>query len=223
MRQCARGGHGFDGRGVAETPLAAPLVSALRALIAWLDASTVRGVVIGGVAASLLGRPRVTGDIGALVLVAGDDWDAFVAKGARFAIYPRRADVIAFARRTRVLLLRHDPTGIDLDVSVAALPFEYDIVTRGRRRRIAGLSVPMITPEDLIVMKAIAHRPRDIADIEGLRDVHPRLDRARIVRLVREFATILEAPELVRDLERILGPSQSRKRVARRKTSRRRR
>jgi hypothetical protein len=192
-------------------------------LIAWLDASTARGVVIGGVAASLLGRPRVTGDIDALVLVAEDDWDAFVAKGARFAIYPRRADVIAFARRTRVLLLRHDPTGIDLDVSVGALPFEYDIVTRGRRRRIVGLSVPMITPEDLIVMKAIAHRPRDIADIEGLRDTHPRLDRPRIVRLVREFAAILEAPELVTDLERVLRTPRPTKGATRRKTSGRRR
>ena len=64
--------------------------------------------------------------------------------------------------------------------------------------------VPLVTPEDLVVMKAIAHRPRDLADIEAVVSLHPRLDRVRIFRLVREFAAVLKAPELVRDLERIL-------------------
>ena len=83
---------------MAERPLAAPLIGAMGALVAWFEASGTRGVVIGGVAASLLGRPRLTGDIDALVLVDDADWDAFVAGAGRFAIHPRRRDVIGFAR-----------------------------------------------------------------------------------------------------------------------------
>ena len=46
-----------------------PLLQALLDLIKWLQERNVRGIIIGGVAASLLGRPRVTRDIDALVLL----------------------------------------------------------------------------------------------------------------------------------------------------------
>lgn len=65
--------------------------------------------------------------------------------------------------------------------------------------------MPLPTPEDMVVMKAVAHRARDLGDIEGIVATHPRLDVARIRRLVREFSDVLEAPELLADLERALG------------------
>lgn len=42
----------------------APLLAALRDLVLWFENADIRGAVIGGVAASLLGRPRVTRDVG---------------------------------------------------------------------------------------------------------------------------------------------------------------
>lgn len=183
----------------------APLLAALAALVAWLDATRTRSAIIGGVAASLLGRPRVTGDVDALVLVDDDAWKDFVAAGAIHGIRVRRLDAVAFARRSRVLLLRHEPSGIDIDVTVGLLPFEQELIARARRRRVGGIAVPIPTPEDLVVMKAVAHRARDLGDIEGIVAMHPRLDVARIRRLVREFADVLEAPELLEDLERALG------------------
>ena len=41
----------------------APLVQALGAVSEWLDAAAADGAIIGGVAASVLGRPRLTEDI----------------------------------------------------------------------------------------------------------------------------------------------------------------
>jgi hypothetical protein len=199
---------------VADRPGLAPLRAALRALVAWLDVTGTRGAIIGGVAASLLGRPRVTGDVDALVLVDDDAWGAFLAAAAVHGIRPRRADILAFARRSRVLLLRHEPSGIDLDVSVGLLPFEHELISRARRRRVAGVDLPLPTPEDLVVMKAVAHRARDLGDIEGIVAAHKRLDTRRIRRLVREFADVLETPEIVEDLERAL---RRRRRGARRR------
>jgi hypothetical protein len=197
---------------VAERAGPAPLLAALRAFVAWLDATGTRGAIIGGVAASLLGRPRVTGDVDALVLVDEDVWEEFLAAGAVHGIRARRPDAVAFARRSRVLLLRHEPSGIDLDVSVGLLPFEHELVARARRRRVRGIAVPLPAPEDLVVMKAIAHRARDLGDIEGIVAMHPRLDTARIRRLVRAFAKVLDAPEIVADLERVLDRVRPRRR-----------
>ena len=61
-----------------------PLLEALRAFVRWLRAGQVRGVIIGGVAASILGRPRMTRDIDALILLEEKYWDNFLSEGAQF-------------------------------------------------------------------------------------------------------------------------------------------
>jgi len=55
----------------------APLVVFLRDLVGWLNAEEVPGVVSGGLAAALLGRPRLTRDVHALVLADEGHWGAF--------------------------------------------------------------------------------------------------------------------------------------------------
>lgn len=59
----------------------APLLSVLLDLVTWFQSRNVRGLVIGGVAASLLGRPRVTHDVDALVLLKREKWEEFLAAG----------------------------------------------------------------------------------------------------------------------------------------------
>lgn len=181
-----------------------PLVSVLRDLARWLDAEEVPYAIIGGVAASLLGTPRVTRDVDAVVLLENDRWEPFLAAGKAFGFEPRRPDALDFARSVRVLLVRHEATGIDADLSIGALPFERESIERARRRDVAGLSLPLPTPEDLIVMKAVAHRPRDLMDIEEVVTATPDLDRGRVRRWVAEFSRVLETPEILDDLETIL-------------------
>lgn len=52
-------------------------------------------------------------------------------------------------------------------------------------------------------MKAVAHRPRDIGDIEGILLLYPKLDYKRIRYWVQEFAKVLEMPEIYGDLENL--------------------
>jgi hypothetical protein len=67
-----------------------------------------------------------------------------------------------------------------------------------------ALSVRLPTPEDLIIMKAIAHRPKDLLDIQAVVENHPDLDVARIKSWVKQFADVLEMPSLWDDIESIL-------------------
>src|SRR5207245_1840529 len=60
-------------------------------------------------------------------------------------------------------------------------------------------------PEDLIIMKAVAGRPRDWEDIRRVAELHPRLDRKRIRKLVGKFAAVLGRPGLRKTLDRALG------------------
>jgi hypothetical protein len=108
-------------------------------------------------------------------------------------------------------LVRHQQSGIDVDIVFGALPFEEDAVARAVLIKISDLSLPLSTAEDLIIMKAVAHRPRDLADIESVLDAHPKINLRRVRRWVREFSTALEMPEILNDLENILDQRRKRK------------
>lgn len=193
----------------------APPYATLRALVGWLRAGQVSGLVIGGVAASLLGRPRLTLDVDVAVLLDENRWEKFLNTGTRFGFIPRIRDPLTFARRARVFLLHHRPSGVDVDISLVALPFEEESIARVKWTDVGGLSLPLPTPEDLIIMKAVAHRPRDLADVESLLDAYPRLDLRRVRRWVREFSAALEKPEILHDLERAIARRQKGKKRTR--------
>src|SRR5690606_19242233 len=106
-----------------------------------------------------------------------------------------------FARKNRVLLLRHAPSKINIDISLGVLPFEEEMVDRGSVQSTPTLSVRLPTPEDLIIMKAVAHRPKDLEDIRPIVDKHPQLDVDRIRKWTKSFADILEMPALWTDIE----------------------
>lgn len=180
------------------------LVSALRDLATWLKKEKIPGIVIGGVAVSLLSRPRVTRDIDAVVLLDAKMWGAFLASGKSFGFKPRMSDALDFAKRSRVLLLEHESSGIQVDISLGALPFEIESIRRQKKIKVSNFIVPVATPEDLIIMKVVAHRPRDLADVGMILEVTPQVDTKRISKWVKEFSKALEMPELVEDLKKLL-------------------
>lgn len=53
-------------------------------------------------------------------------------------------------------------------------------------------------------MKSVAHRLQDMADIDMVLDCNPGLNTKRIRRWVKEFARVLEIPEILKDLEKLL-------------------
>jgi predicted nucleotidyltransferase len=102
------------------------------------------------------------------------------------------------------------PPNLDADVVFGSLPFERKTVARAVWIDLGGVRVPLPHPEDLIIMKAVAHRPQDLADIEAILAVQARLNLRRVRRWVQAFAEALSMPEIFHDLETLL--SQSRKR-----------
>ena len=53
-------------------------------------------------------------------------------------------------------------------------------------------------------IKAVAHRPQDIADIGEIVRFNKKLDVKHIKTVVREFANILEKPEIWNDISNIV-------------------
>ena len=181
-----------------------PLLEPLGALQRLLEQFDNRGVIIGGIAASLLGQPRLTADLDAVILLSTNDLPKLIEVAASEGITPRIADAEAFARKNRVLLLQHAGSGIKIDISLGILPFESEMVERGQEIALGSLRLRLPTPEDLIVMKAVAHRPKDLADIQAIAASHPDLDQERIRFWVEQFGEALDLPELWIEILKLL-------------------
>ena len=181
--------------------LQAPLTDLAR----WLAATGIDAVLVGGVAVSLLSRPRFTQDIDALAWLPQSRWAAAIAAAADFGIVPRIDDPLGFAARTRVLLLRHVATQVDIDVIVGGLPFEQQAVEQGIPARIGEITLRLPRVEHLLIMKAIANRPRDQQDVASLLDACPDVDIENVRLWVREFATATSMSGLVEDFERAVA------------------
>jgi hypothetical protein len=80
------------------------------------------------------------------------------------------------------------------------LPFEQEAVQRSTLHDTGTFAIRLPTPEDLIIMKTVAHRPKDLLDIQALIETNPGLDRERIRFWVSQFAEALEMPELWTDI-----------------------
>jgi predicted nucleotidyltransferase len=189
------------------TPLLAPLQALQNLLTAFND----RGVIIGGIAASLLGTPRYTADLDPVFLLSISDIPRLLQAASTQGIEPRTSDVEDFARKNRVLLLRHVASGTNIDLYLGILPFEIEVVERSTAVEVGPIKLRLPTPEDLIILKAVAHRPKDIADIQAIAASHPDLDKERIQYWVKQFGEALDTPDLWEMISNLLSFSLSRK------------
>ncbi len=174
----------------------------LGTILSLLEASGSGGVVIGGVAAATLGQPRFTHDIDLCAALTSEELPGFYAAAAARGLQPRTADYIAFSKLHRMILLRDVERNTDVDISMAALPFEFEAIARALSVDMEGLKVPIVSPEDLIIMKAVAKRPQDREDIARVLDSHPGVDLARVRFYLPQFADALDDPEIVNGFER---------------------
>ena len=170
----------------------------MRALASALDEMDAPAMIIGGFAVIAAGVPRETIDIDATVLGRSSELEEVVATLARHGITPRVADALQFARERQVLLLRHDESGVTMEVSFAWLPFEEEALHHAIETSVDGIPLRIARPEDLVVYKAAAWRDRDRSDIERLLVIHlDTIDLDRVRALVVDIAAALDDPDRV--------------------------
>lgn len=100
------------------------------------------------------------------VLVPPGAIDAFIESvGRHYTILVK--DPSDFVRDTRVLPASTQ-SGVRIDLLFGLLPFEEEAVRRAARVEAAGRTIRVCTPEDLILIKIISDRPRDLEDARAI-------------------------------------------------------
>jgi len=191
--------------GAKKAPLKGGLRIAIAAVADALTALPLSGMIIGGVAVIARGVPRTTRDVDLTVEGGKLELPDLVVQLEMVGFEPRIDGAIAFGAANQVLLLRHTSSGVDIDLSIAWLPFETEAIAAAESLNLAGAQVRVARAEDLVIYKAIAFRPQDQQDIERLATLHgDTIDFDRVRRIVGQFAEALDEPERAVQVEQLL-------------------
>jgi hypothetical protein len=91
-----------------------------------------------------------------------------------------------------------------LDVVLAGSGLEDEFLSRARRIDIGDTRIPVLHPEDLIIAKVLAGRPKDVEDAAAVwRLHHAELDEARIRGILAQLQEALAQSDLLPGFERI--------------------
>ncbi len=167
----------------------------------FLTAEGVSYVIIGGLAVQHWGEPRLTVAVDLTVSVRAEQAQSFVQTViSRFSTRVEEAAI--FARDTRVIPIRAT-NGCPVDISLAIPGYEDSVMARAVLYETKpGQQLRFCSAEDLIIHKAVAGRPLDLQDIEGIVFRQRETLDARYIRdRLREFSAALEVPELAECFE----------------------
>lgn len=144
------------------------LLTTLADAMAMLAARDIPAAVIGGLAVSIRGQPRMTVDVDIVALTDIDRSLALASELAETPFAPLFPGVEEVVSRSFILPIRHRTTGIRVDLALGLSGFERQAVARATPVDVGGILVPVVAAIDLLVMKALAGRPQDEADVRTI-------------------------------------------------------
>lgn len=153
-----------------------------------------RLVVIGGVARGAWAVPRATADVD--VLVDRDDATEIVAHAAAGGLVaiPEEVERLRSSGMTRLRLPDHLHGDVRLDVVAADHPYYRRVIDRSRRVTVFGHEVRVASPEDVVLLKVLADRSQDRADVDAIVAAQGEaLDLDLIAREAAELELVLPA------------------------------
>lgn len=119
--------------------------------------------LFGAQAALLYGANRLTAAVDVTVQL-GDCGTGTFAGTLVAGGFALRVDDESFVGQTRVLPVVHTASGIPADVVLAGPGLEELFLGRATPRDLEGVEVPVACAEDVVTMKILAGRPRDLDD-----------------------------------------------------------
>lgn len=175
------------------------LESQLRALAGFLKAKKIRYAILGGVAVSVYGEPRLTADIDINIIFDKKRIPEFLKSARGFHFYPVFRKAAKIAQKTGVLPLAFKGKGAfgKIDVIIAENPLEYAAIKRSRIKKLNSMNLRIVSPEDLIIHKITSTRPRDIEDLNSiLMRQKGKLDIGYIRAWLKKIDRINKSPQL---------------------------
>ncbi|MDZ4819550.1 MAG: hypothetical protein SGJ20_11310 [Planctomycetota bacterium] len=180
------------------------LTQVLHSLLDILDRRQIEYALVGGLAVQFYGIPRPTFDIDLQMAISEETLPGVLQELATqdYEIpEPYLGGWMDRVAEMPVIKLKQyvEGNGIDVDLFVAERPIQFELIRRRRRESAEGRQLWLATAEDIILLKLIAHRPRDRSDVSGIIFMEGQLDETYLRHWAAELQVTDRLEEAVRD------------------------
>jgi hypothetical protein len=148
------------------------LVDAYKKIIKFLNGGGYNYIVIGGIAASAIGEPRLTADVDVDIVINKEDVPDFLSKATKAGFDVPVKKCLKSAEQVGVFQISFGDYHVDF--IIASTDLEVQAFKRRKSIQLHGVKAFFPTPEDLILMKIIPGREKDLLDAKGVIIRHKR-------------------------------------------------
>ena len=148
--------------------------------------------VMGGISVRVYGIPRPTYDVDFTAAIPREQLPEFYdeIRSLGYTV-PQQyesgwVDEVAGMPLVKVRLYL-EQRGVDIDIFLAESDFQKQLIARRQRHQLDDQPIYFVSPEDLILLKLLAGRPRDIADIGDVLFTQGQLDEPYMLHLAEQL------------------------------------
>jgi len=137
-----------------------------KSVFRFLNASEIRFVVVGGIAAGILGEPRATTDVDIITFMPKEDLDGFLRFAGKKKV--KLSEKLIRKNAYSDAFFRVYIAGTQVDFILGESDFEFQVLTRAIKGKLYGVKIPVASPEDMILMKLVSGRALDLIDAKAI-------------------------------------------------------
>lgn len=159
------------------------LSKAIEDAVSIFEALNVPYALMGGIAVRVYGIPRATYDVDFTAAIPHERRSEFFQKVQSFGYTVPEPYLAGWLDRVggmplvKFRLFLADRS-IDIDIFLAESSYQHSLLNRRKWTKLNGLDAWLVTPEDLVLLKLVANRPRDLADVGDVLFMQGQLDVA---------------------------------------------
>lgn len=185
--------------------LAEALESVARVLNRFVDEGRCEGwYVFGAQAVAVRGAPRATQDVDITAAMAKSDVPELTQELSEAGLQHRYPESAGTLLATAAVVPLSHVSGMDVDLIIGSSGLERLTSQRAELVRVDGISVPVARSTELVVLKVLAGRGKDIDDVRAL-IAGGGVDEDEARDLLRQMEAALERSDLVSALESALS------------------
>ena len=152
-----------------------------------LEKKEIPYMIIGGQAVLMYGDPRFTNDIDITLGVNPDKLVDVLKLAGELSLIPLVENASEFVKKTMVLPLKDNLSGIRVDLIFSFSLFEQQAIKNSKKVLLETKEVNFARLEDIVIHKIIAGRGRDIDDIKAILSKNPAYDKEYIAEWLKKF------------------------------------